>query len=415
MAITILQAPNKFQPAYNPINYVLSSDKTAQSNFLYVADIYITGISTPAYIRVKQSSDPITGFAVVDIHRVIENFLSQDINSSTYGWQSNANSFCEYQVKFGEEYGSSTSGTTVYSDLTAGSVNYAYNAVFDFLDFQNYTQTPYVIAGASSTNKWLTNQPASVYIRSDQNAWMHAQTDTSGSIYYAQVKTYDSAGSLIQTVKVVNSNQAVGSDAAKFVRFGCGTRNLNLISGGSIDSGAQPIITASVKSYTVQITKFDGTATSELKTFIINDACTRFDVFRIHFLNKMGGFDSFSFTRLSTETSTISRQSYKRNLGTLTPITGAFGYAKSDRQDTVFDTNVKDSITLNSDWISEAESTWLKELVTSPCVFVDDATHGLIAINITNGAYEKRRSVNDKIFNLVITFEYSYNSKRQRG
>jgi len=129
----------------------------------------------------------------------------------------------------------------------------------------------------------------------------------------------------------------------------------------------------------------------------------------------MGGFDSFSFTRLSTENSAIARQSYKRNLGTLTPVTGAFGYSKSDRQDTVFDTDIKDSITVNSDWISEDESTWLKELITSPCVYLDHATHGLIAINITNGAYEKRRSVNDKIFNLVITFEYSYNSKRQRG
>ncbi len=412
--ITILQAPNKFQPAYNPINYVVSSDKTAEDNFSFVADIYITGVSNPSYVRIKQAIDPVAGFGVFDIHRIVENFLSHDIGTGV-GWQRNTNSFAEYQVKFGEEFGLSTSGTTVYSNLTLGSVNYAYNAVFDFLGFQDYTQTPYVIAGSSSTNKWLTNQPTTVNIGDSERAWLHAQTDTSGSIYYAEIKTYDSAGALIQTIKILNPYQAASSDQSKFIRFGSGPDNLNDITIDSIEAGAQPFITASVSYYTVQMTTFAGAATSELKTFTIIDQCSNYTKYRLHFLNKMGGFDSFTFNRVSRPLSTIERQSYKKNLGTLTPITGAFGYAKSDRQDTVFDTNIKDNITINSDWITETESAWLEELVTSPVVFLDDATHGLVAINITDTGYETRKSVNDKVFNLVVNFQYTYNRKRQRG
>lgn len=413
--ITIKQAPDKFQPAYNEIPFVVSSDKTAQDNFLYVCDIYVTGQTTPVYIRKKHSPDPTTGFAMFDIHREIESFLSHDINTSLYGWQSNANSFLKYQCSFGEEFGASSSGTTVYAGQTSGSANYAFNGVFDFLDFQNYDQAPYVIAGASSTNKWLTNQPSSVYIRSDENAWLHAQTDTSGSIYYAEVITYDSTGGIIQTVRVNNSFQDISTDASRFVRFGCGTRNLNLIAGGDISAGAQPIITASVASYTVKIKTFAGVVVSETKTFTVNDACSKYDTYRFHFLNKLGGFDSFTFNRLSRQVSAITRQRYKKNLGTITAVTGAYGYNKSDAQDVVFDVDIKDGISISSDWLTDTESAWLEELVSSPVVYHDHATHGLIRVNILNATFEPRKSVNDKIVNLLINFEYTYNRTRQRG
>lgn len=413
--VTTLQTPDKFRPAYNEIPYVVSSDKTAESNFKYVCDIYITGVSSPAYIRRRLHADPTTGFAVFDAHRIVENFLSSDINTSLYGWQTNDNSYVEYQCKFGEEFGSSSSGTTVYSNQVTVSAKYAFNGVFDFLDFHDYTQTPYVIAGTSSTNKFLTNQPSTVYIRDDQNAWLHAMTDTSGSIYYAQVNTYNSAGDLIQTCDIINSYQAAASNASKFVRVGIGTRNLNSIPGASIVNGSQPIITASVAKYNVCITKFNGDETSEIKTYVINNECTKNDVFRIHFLNKLGGFDSFSFIRTSRTVSNVRRELYKKNLGNLTAITGAYSYNKSDRQDTIFDTNIKDRVSVQSDWLTDSESTWLEELITSPAVFLDHATHGLIAINITDSAYEIRRSVNDKVFNLLVNFEYTYNRKRQRG
>lgn len=414
MAITLLQTPYKFQPAYNPINFVVSSDKTAQDNFKYVLDIYITGVSSPAYIRVKHSADPTTGFAVFDVHREVENFLSQDISTTTYGWQQNTNSYAEYTCKFGEEFGLSSSGTTVYSNLTVDSARYAFNGVMDFLDFQNYNQITRLISG-SGVRLWMNNQPSSVNIRSDENAWMHAMTDTSGMIYFADINTYDSTNTLIQNVKVLNSSQAASSDDMKFVRFSTGTRNLNLISAGDIYSGAQPIITASVSYYTVAIAQFNGGTTGSVKTFVISDACTKYSTYRLHFLNKWGGFDSFTFIKLSRKTSSLRRETYKRNIGNLTPVTGAYSYNKYDRQDLVYDTSIKDVVSVFSDWLSEGESTWLDELISSPVVYLDDATHGLVAVNITNSSYEERKAVNDKIFNLQITFEYTYNRKRQRA
>jgi len=70
-------------------------------------------------------------------------------------------------------------------------------------------------------------------------------------------------------------------------------------------------------------------------------------------------------------------------------------------------------ITLNSNWITEEESVWLKELVASPSIWLlDDGV--LKAINITNSDYSVKTLLNDKVFNLTIECDLSFVDKVQR-
>jgi hypothetical protein len=68
---------------------------------------------------------------------------------------------------------------------------------------------------------------------------------------------------------------------------------------------------------------------------------------------------------------------------------------------------------LNSDWITQAESAWLEQLLASPEIYWDNAGE-LQAINITDSSYEKRKTVNDKIFNLTINIEIGQKRFTQR-
>ena len=58
--------------------------------------------------------------------------------------------------------------------------------------------------------------------------------------------------------------------------------------------------------------------------------------------------------------------------------------------------------------------TWLEELINSPEVYLDDSTYGLVSVNIMNSSFEFKQSVKDKLFNLEIEFEYSYDRYTQR-
>lgn len=410
MAITISEQPDKFAPVYNEMAYVVTSTNRTQDNFKYIADIYPTGATSPTYYRLKLSPDPTYGSVAFDIHEVLESFATKDFSAIT-AFTRNTSSYISYTVKFGEEYGPS-SGTTVYADLTTTSTKYAYNGIFDFEDFYNYTEADWLIT-TGTTKYFLTNQPSSVKVRSEQNAYLYMMTDTANAVHRMQIKTYDSSGTLIATHKVNNDYAAIPTEGSRFLRFPAGPKNINLIDASDFDSGGQTVITGSVASYTLQTIDASGTGTSEIQTYTVDDTCTKYDVYQFHFKNKIGGYDQCSFIRLSRHNVEIERSKFKKPISSL--LTSAdWGYNLNTRGDVQYNTNIKDKITVHSDWVSEDEATWLEELITSPDVYYDDGTN-FFAVNITNTTYERKKTVNDKLINITIEFEYSYNRYRQRG
>ena len=238
-------------------------------------------------------------------------------------------------------------------------------------------------------------------------------TDTSGVIGMAKVTTKDTAGSTIQTVLI--QNPYIDSDVfdSKVVGFGCGTKNLNLIDSSRITLGAQPIITDSVASYEVRFAELDASVVSLVKTYTISNPCTRNTLYRLHFLNKTGGFDSYTFNRADTKRVSINRSSYKKNAASLTA-SDSYGYTARARTNIAYNTTQKDNISVLSDWITEEESTWLEELISSPEVYLEDATYGLVSINVSNSSYDFKQVATEKLFNLRISFTYSYDRFRQR-
>ena len=413
MAVSISSTPSLYSPAYNDIVFVVTSPLRTQANFRYIADVYVSGESM---IRLPLLPHPTYGTGAFNVGRILETFVNSDISKSTYGFQQNLNSYKSFYVKFGEEYGAATSGTTVFPNQVTSSTIYAWNSEIPFLTFQDYDYTDYVAqpSGGLVATRLLTNQPTTVKIRDSEDAWMHVMSDTSGTVYYANVVTKDSAGATIQDIKIENPYQALTSTNHRFVRFGCGTANLNSIPSSGITGGSQPIITASVASYTLAFTKYTGSAVTNTQTFTIDNTCTKNVTYRFHFLNKVGGFDSFTFIRGSVKDVDIKRSNYKKVSGGLTSAS-TYGYNKYDRGDVSYFTQLRDGIKVKSDWLSESESDWLEELITSPEVYLDDATHGLVAVNIKNPNYKFKQTAQDKMIQLEIDFEYSFNRYRQRG
>lgn len=408
MAITIKQAPDTFSPVYNPMIFVLQSTNSSQANFKFVADIYIAGVATPAFYRYDFPADPDVGTGKIDVSRALEKHLSFDINQTNYGFQQNTKSFVNYTCYFGEAYGPS-SGVTVTSGVTVDSSRYAYNGVFDFPDFATYTSADYLMA--STSIPFLTNMGTSGTVRASQDAWFYLITNTVNRVSKMQIKTFNSSDAVIQTVDVTNTYKALNNASDRFLRFSAGTRNLNSIAAGDITAGSQPIITSSVVWYTVQA--FDGVpaAVSKAYRYDINSTCTDYTVYQFFWLNKLGGFDQFSFIKLSRKTSEIKRQNYKAIYGTQTA--AAWSYNRYDRGKKQYDTQIKEKITVWSDWVSDSKATWLKELFTSPEVYVNNGTTRDSVI-ITDTSFEEKQTVNDKTINYQITFEYSYDNYRQR-
>lgn len=396
MAITINQQPDTYSPVYNPLVFVVTSDNTAETNFNYIIDVYW---NSTLQTRHRMPARPDNGKCVFDVSKILESQVTHDIDIETEDFTLNSNSYLKFQVKFGEEY-DVAGDLTLFTDLTISNDIWAFNAALDYFDFVYYASVDYVLD--DSSRKFLTNAPLSNRIRLTDNQSLYSVFSTSVANYNKQFyKVYNASGVVQNGGTPYSLVNSVSSAADKFIKVPVGPAILNSIFANIIQEG-----------YTYETWAVQGsTQISEKRTFIVDTQCTKYTPYRLHFLNQLGGFDSFNFILASKEDSRIDRVKYKRLLGSMSG--SSFVYSKTDRGENILSTTVTDSITINSNWISEEESVWLKELITSPIVF-HELNGELLPISITDSKYEVKRRVTDKLFNLSLTFNYSVVNNRQR-
>lgn len=411
VSFTSSGTPELYSPVYNPLVFTCSSTNTAQTNFQYLFDLYITGQS--GYIRTKIPADPnASGRVYYDPSEYLKDYLTKDINRNDTQIKQNTESYVQYIVKVGEEYGPN-SGVTQYQDLLVDVARYAWNACIDPPTFRRYDEDEWV-ASYTYTGKFLTTAPDNIRLYTGKNAWVHMITSGTNVVDYLEIKTYNSSNALIQTVQIMNPYTTVGDGDDMFLRCPIG-ENLNTIAGAQLQLGAQPILTSAVDHYTVRGIFDDGFTTGvsiELRTYYIDRTCTGHETFTFHFLNEMGGYDTFTAYRRSDHEVTIQRKSFKRVTGSITSTT-AWDYLNSDRGKINYSTKIGDRITVHSDWITEDEAVWLEQLFTSPDVLLDDSTDNFIAVNPLMDSYKREKQINSDLIKITFAFEYGYNRYRQ--
>lgn len=410
MAITITKQISGTVPAYNDMIMIVTSDKTSQPNFQYIMDVYINGSATKAF-RERRPADPNYGCGQFNPARSIENYVSSDFSLDTAAVETCPNSVGTVAFKFGEEYGLSSSGTTVYSNLATSNTTIFWNGVFDYEDWCDFDTTRY--RSQNSNSIFLTNSPANKTVYTNEKEYLYAINRTSGDIYYFQVICNDSSGNTIGVYRIYNSHQAVTSYDDRMVRCPAGW-NLNDISASDITvlTGSLPILTSSVAAYAIQCVRYSGTATTQQKVYTVDSDCSRFTKYRFHFLNKLGGYDSFSFTKKNKWVSDIKRENYKKNLGELTSSSN-YDTLASQRAITQYSTSIEDKITVKSDYLTSGDVVWLEELITSPDVYVERNGQAVPVI-ITDSSFERHNGEDKKLFNLSMEFKFSYKRNRQR-
>lgn len=438
MAITIDKRAPLHTMVYNPAFWVVRSTNTAQANFRFVMDVYITGqtFAGQNYIRLKVPTDPVQNKGVFEPNAILERYLTYDLDIAAAGTEAIKQadgSVIQYQLKFGEEYGPS-SAVVVTPDLAVSALSYAYNGCIDPLDYIDFINTSGAIYlnPATTTKRFLTNDPrkaTSPYcqVRSSENCWLQILNDQNtvgNSSSRAHYEFYDSTFTVLNATVIINNNFRLLSNIADRRLIVPTGYNIDQIASADIISGTLPqVSSASNVFWKVWMTDTANTQTSEIFIFQKDSSCATSDVYRLHFMNEHGAFDSFSFTKAHKfETDIKERKKYMKPLGKFIAANN-YMYEATDQQDVIFYTELKDTITIHSDWISESISKWLEELVTSPTVFVENVTWSSTTSNITlvpvsltlEKKYERKQRATDKLFDLQIKMQPTYNRYRQRA
>jgi hypothetical protein len=387
MAITINSSTNTHSAAYNQMLFNISSNNTAQPNFYFVADVYVrvSGVDVLA-ARLLYPKQLGSTSVTIDISDVIKNYVTYQ-----FGFGSSVtpdlNGQIDYFVQFGEAYDVGIA-LTFYTNLArnpSSNYKYAYNLVFGFEDAIGDVMNEY---------------------RTDNFGFLTYETETQQVEQGDKVLwSYFDPSGITRKITILK-----GEEYSEVITPTSGKFKYNVV----------PTILMSVffpapnlyetGEYTIQLKdQFDQVLCTKLLN--VNTPCGKYETFRLHWFNTLGGWDSYNFTKVDTQSINIDRKSFKK--------IQSMPYAVSDRLVTPYNTRITDEITINSDWVSDDVAEWIENLFTSPVVFLErqnptELTPVMIAINVTNSSYEKRKFSNGRqLHNVTLTFNYSYDRYTQ--
>lgn len=422
-SVTLRKDIAAFTPVYNrmEISALLDGTTLLLTGVKYVFDVYIENVSSPVYYRFQVDPDPDYGFGNVDIGRYCEGACRSTLAAynGTVPFSLGANpngtqSIIKVTVKYGYSYLSTPTTRTVVPDVLVGSDKYAFQGALSIKDFQGWAYNTYICNVANGANGQFLTDMKTNNVSINNLGWHHILSDTPTDIDYLVVKTYDSAGALIQTVtKAITVAQNL--TASRMYKVTTGPESLNNMTGAFV-TGAQPIITASVASYTVQLTNSANAVASEELTFIMQEPC-RYTQRRIHFQNRFGSFDAFNFNLRSQIETTSERKGYKVNKY---PLTSA-GITRQ-YQDQAQVTNyikTQDFLTVRSDYLTTEQNNWLKQFMNSTELYLEftdpSGAQNFIAYEKPEGSsWLEQETEIDKLFLMEAKLKLSQSDEGQR-
>jgi len=442
MAITINQSPTTPNMANNNLVYAVSSNSASAAQFQYVADLTYSG-STTVLQRIKQQPNP-SSYGVFDLGQIVSNYLDSDNSWKAAPFVTSSTVAKRFQVRFGEEYASSISGSPVlYTGnasitgspaVTASSYIYIANGLVDPNDKINwnwpsasyYVNTTVSTAGTFSYQHALTNAPYTQSIQNGEyatisliNGNFNGSTTAAQDIYAVQVTVYDASNNQLDQYDLVNIvNQGGGprtlttqlwsavaanqTEKTQLVTVGIGPQNL-------ADDGNT--LASNWAYYTVKALGQQASntinASGSYASFRFNKQDPRcgYNGVRFAWKNEFGVWDYFTFTLDDSTNVNIERNDYEQSFVPFNTSNPTAAYNKERRGFTQFFNKLTQVQTANSDWLTQSEADWLKELFFSANVF-QQVNNNFFPIVITSAnLVEKKNPRTQKLFQYVIEFQ----------
>jgi len=183
-----------------------------------------------------------------------------------------------------------------------------------------------------------------------------------------KVDLYDNSSSLIQTL-TYSVSTPIGSIPTLY--SGVGYKNLE-----ELATFLGATLSTSVETWEVNLLE-SGATISNGMTYSLKTQCREYELIHIGFKNKLGGIDYFTFNLVSRYVSNVQRTTINKNLD--------YNFSNGDRGRDVIYQTIRENWTINTDFLSDYEALFIRELIESPQVYlIDNINKKLIPIIITD-------------------------------
>lgn len=450
MAISINQQPTSPNMGNSNLIFAVGSTEFDEPQFQFILDIYESGSATLVQ-RIKQQPNP-AGGGFFDIGNIIPTLLESDNVWTASPFATSSESNKDFIIKFGEEYGTSTSSSVVVYDGLggAGEPNKTGSAFYTITDGLtndeneadwNFASSSYYTPQTASSDEAFTEQVAlssfpltqsiqegeyqtiSVYNGNVDDGEILAQ-----DIFYYQISFYNSAGSQIQNNDFINKISNGGgprtndgdewtdvyteqTNKTRLLHVGVGPQNLE-------DAGIS--IPATWAYYDVTLRAQDDALQEDGDTqwvafrFEKDTANCGYEGKRFAWKNEFGVWDYFTFKLAESTNDQIERNSYEQSFVDYSSTTAVMPYDQQRRGRTQYYNKVTKQHTVESDYLTQEYADSLRELFYSTNVYVQEGTTFEPVVITNANITEKTNPRTQKLFRYTANYSYANEIRPRR-
>ena len=393
--ITLVEPSIDILPAFNRINYTISSTNSEEVGFKYVVKVYNSDdelVTTAYYDSPADPSEPVE----FDVSK----YVSVDFSYSkgfyeTATSSSSTNAIKSYYLKCYEYYEVGGEFVIVLASEVVSETKYAFAGAFPLLELKNWY--------ADHTNYWGGNN--SVY--DPLTDWSTIKMRDTDSQIFAFINT----GFIIR-FEIFVTYQNNTSQTYNVTPSAVSTPSFTYLKVTPIDYGANVVrIVPRIRWSN------DGGVITNTRAFstIFIQGCGRYDPMRIAYLNKYGAYDFFNFDLVNKTTFQIEKKGYERNYNG--DIYEANGIVVKNVNPVYF-TKETQNWRIISDYLNDTQAELIRQLYSSPLVYlnlVNDnyITPSWIPVKPNATTYEVKKTASDKLFNLELDVEFQLLNNRQ--
>ena len=381
MALTVHEQPKAHQPAYNPLNYLVSSTESGNADFRYKVDVTVDGtVRGEFYLQPR----PDTGKMWFDAHRVVEVFVKDtpSLILTPASGINRANNYTTYKIDVteyeGAQSGAAVSGNTKFANAIAMPWN-----EWIAEDWDDYPAKEFL-----TKRRVISIRNTDVYQLNFINTFVTTNTPTVAKVRYQP---------LGGGVSDITNSFTDDSNLQNY--YLCVLAGFNQLS-----------ITA--PSFEVWLADSSNNVLGDKITFVRDGYCTKPTDAIVYYLNRLGGWDMLNFYANPSTSTTVERVQYSRVLGK--EATSKYEYSGSEHQIVTASAKYEDIITLRHQWMSDEESRAMSELLTSPQCYMKIGTT-ILPIVVESSEYEQRYRQRDRLFAGEINIKLAYDNISQRA
>ena len=441
MAITIQQSPTTPNMANNNLVYAVTSNSSSAPQYQFVVDLTLSGSNTLLQ-RIKQQPNP-NNAGIFDMGSIITNYLDSDNSWKAAPFVTASTAAKRFQVKFGEQYGTSASSSVIlYTGVgavtgspavTASAYLYTINGLVDPNDKinWNFPSASYFTASAVSTTTTfskqnaLTNAPLTQSIQDGEYATISLingnftnSTSSAQDIFAVSVVVYNSASVEVDSFDLTNITSNGGGPrtnigtlwsaiatsqtaGTQLLTVGIGPQNLS--DDGNTLQTDWAYYTVNAYGQKAASTINNSGSYASLRYEKQGPQCG-YDGVRFAWKNEFGVWDYYTFTLATDKSFGIERAAYEQ---TFVPYSSDYPvpYSKQRRGTINYYNKPIQTQVANSNWLTQDESDWLKELFFSANVFYQEGTEFYPAVITSVDVTEKTNPRSQQLFQYAIQFQ----------